>query len=353
MRVAAGFASLCLLLTVPVAANALPVFAHRYGFSCQVCHTVVPHLNALGESFRDSGFRFAEREPGRAFPIAAKFNLAYASTPDGSGLPKAMLDELELLTGGHMHKNVSYFIEQYVVDGGRTGSTRDAWIAAGNTLNVKVGQFTLPLPVDVEDERDTLVHYAAFDQTVGANTFAFFDPRMGADISVGGANADRATLHVIAADPHDPGSGLARNGLDLMLAAAASDRGLTFSAYRYVGTRPLGRIGDAFWRQGFALGGDAGKLHLDGLLQRGVDTSYDGAGSAAASSAGYVQARWSFSPAIFAVARDDITYDDLSGVKHGFAASIVARPARNMRLTLEGDFGRGSAALRTALLFAY
>ena len=60
-------------------ANALPVFAHRYGLSCEVCHTTVPHLNAFGQAFRDRGFQLnAARQP-LSIPIAAKFNLVYSS----------------------------------------------------------------------------------------------------------------------------------------------------------------------------------------------------------------------------------------------------------------------------------
>jgi hypothetical protein len=32
-------------------AQAIPRFAHRYGLTCQACHTEVPHLNAFGAKF--------------------------------------------------------------------------------------------------------------------------------------------------------------------------------------------------------------------------------------------------------------------------------------------------------------
>ena len=41
-------------------ARALPVFAHRYGFTCQQCHTTVPHLNAFGAYFLRHGFRLPD-----------------------------------------------------------------------------------------------------------------------------------------------------------------------------------------------------------------------------------------------------------------------------------------------------
>jgi len=332
-------------------ARALPVFAHRFGLSCEACHTTVPHLNAFGEAFRDRGFQLATSRRPLAIPVAAKFNLAYSSTSDDGGLPKAMVDELELLTGGHAGRNVSYFVEQYVIDGGRPGSTRDAWLSVDNAMSVKVGQFSLPLPVDVEDERDTLAHYAAFDQTVGINPFALFDPKIGVELSLGRAGG--AALHALALTGHDPQSGIASQGVDRMMEVVVPSNGLDVSAYRYDGARPLLPIDDRFSRQGLGLGANTGKLRFDTVVQRGWDTSADGRGDGVSSGAGFAQFRWECSPALSAVARYDEVSDDVSGMRRSIAAAIVARPARNMRFTLEGDFARRSSALAVALLFAY
>lgn len=162
----------------------MPVFAHRFGFSCQQCHTTVPRLNPFGEFFRSNGFRLSGGRP--VFPVAVKVNLAWSSDADPSGLPKAVVDEVELLAGGSLGNRSSYFIETYAVDGGRPGLPRDAWLAfdlsgdrAATRVRLPAGQWSLPLPVDVESERDTLVHYALYDQTVGANTFRFFRSAFG------------------------------------------------------------------------------------------------------------------------------------------------------------------------------
>jgi len=82
----------------PSRATAIPVFAHRYGFSCQQCHSTVPHLNDFGERFRAAGFRIPGAPEHGTLPIAVKVNLAYSSEPDPNGLPKALVDEVELLS---------------------------------------------------------------------------------------------------------------------------------------------------------------------------------------------------------------------------------------------------------------
>ena len=40
-------------------ADAIPVFARKYGMSCNACHTMFPKLSKMGVSFRERGFRFA------------------------------------------------------------------------------------------------------------------------------------------------------------------------------------------------------------------------------------------------------------------------------------------------------
>lgn len=341
-----------LATTTPAPARAIPVFAHRYGYSCQACHTTVPHLNAFGQSFRANGYRIAGLPTSKVFPIAAKFNLAYSSSSDPSGLPKYALDELELLTGGHLNDRVSYFVEQYVIDGARPGNTRDAWLQIQNAVAFKVGQFTLPLPVDPETERDTLAHYAAFDQTVGNNPFNFFDQRAGVDALIGSPLG--GNVHVVAVSGHDPQSGLPRSGIDTMLYGQTPIAGTFASVYRYDGTRPSGGpIADRFWRQALGLTKRSERFEFDALVQNGLDRSVDGFGASAKSGAGFAQVRWAFSPSLAAISRYDFAGDDVSPAHHRVIASLIARPARNARFTIEGVFAPQSTTINSALLFAF
>ncbi len=47
-------------LAAPRSAEAVPVFARRYGTSCQTCHVVFPRLTPFGEAFRRNGYRFPD-----------------------------------------------------------------------------------------------------------------------------------------------------------------------------------------------------------------------------------------------------------------------------------------------------
>ncbi len=45
---------------IPTESEAIPVFARKYGMSCNSCHTMFPKLTKMGVAFRERGFRFAE-----------------------------------------------------------------------------------------------------------------------------------------------------------------------------------------------------------------------------------------------------------------------------------------------------
>jgi len=88
---------------------------------------VVPHLTALGEMFQSDGYRLPALRPGRPFPAAIKVNLQYGGDADPNNLPKAVVDEVEVLLGGSLGAGGrgAYFAEQYVVDGGLPGAGRE------------------------------------------------------------------------------------------------------------------------------------------------------------------------------------------------------------------------------------
>jgi hypothetical protein len=335
------------LVSHPSAASAIPVFAHRYGLSCQACHTTIPRLNELGEAFLADGYTLAGTRSRRPFPVAMKVNLAYRSEPDPTGLPKAVVDEVEFLTGGHLGRNGSYFAEVYAVDGGRPGSVREAWYALrAGALQATLGQFTLSLPVDPETFRETSAHYAIYDQTVGANPFNFFDPRQGVS-----ARFDRGAsgFTVAALAGHDKQSGIASHGIDRMISVHTKRGAFVASAYRYDGDRLLASGDDRFWRQGIGLAYTSARVRLDATVQNGND-----AGLGIRSSGGFVQARYAFSAADTALVRYDGTSD--TAFTRTLLVGASHRVSRNARLTLEETIAHAPTTKHTlsaGYLFAY
>jgi hypothetical protein len=361
LRVLPALALVVLAAACCAPAAALPVFAHRFGLTCQTCHTTVPHLTAFGEAFRDRGFRLPGVRPRPTFPVAVKVQLAYGSEAE-AGLPKAVVDEVEALSGGSIGARGSYFVEQYLVDGGVPGRTRDLWAGWDATppdakilVGLRAGQFTLDLPLDPESFRETTDHYAIWDQRAGDNPFTFFAPRTGVMASFGrpGRGSSGSAALLVG---HDAASGLPARGLDRYLYLQHAVPGVDVSAYRYDGTRTVAGGDDRFWRQGYGLGLTDCRLRVDLVYQHGFDARASD-GGALRSGGGFAQARYELSARAFGIVRYDATHDAQ------FVRSLIAgggyRVARNARLTLfdtvhrDAESGARRNSLSSELLFAY
>ena len=336
------------LLERPLPAPGIPIFAHQYDLTCEKCHSVIPHLNAFGAAFMANGYRIPGVQPGPAFPLAAKANLVDSSEkqgsgPDGAGLPKAIVDELELFSAGAIGRRASYLVEQYAVDGGMPGLTRDAWVTdrvnpwqARIPLYVQAGSFTLSLPVDPETFRDTYAGYTLYEQTVGTNSFNFFDPKIGARLSVG--DPLRGLSGQFFAGPgHDRQSGLPTTGTDTMGYVQDAIGPLTLSAYRYQGVRPTAAGADAFWRTGYGLVYEQwGRLSSETVLQTGWDSTCGVDPSlGCASSGGFTQLRYQFNRKLFVLGRYEGTNDPTNGFSRDAVALFGYGPTENSRLTIE------------------
>lgn len=329
-------------------AAAIPIFAAQYGVSCEKCHSVIPHLNAFGAAFESSGYRIPGVNPGPAFPLATKLNLVdstqhQGSGPDGAGLPKAIVDEIELFTAGGIGSRASYYVEQYVVDGGAQGALREAWIndrlnpwSARIPLYAQAGEFTLPLAIDPETFRETYRGYGIYTQAVGANPFTLFDPHLGVRLSAGdplhGFNAQ-----VFAGPGYDRLSGLPKTGTDIMTQVQESFGDVTIGAYHYAGTRNLGGIVDAFHRDAaYVTVGQWTRFSSETLLQTGSDADCAIAGmTACPSSGGFEQLRYMFNRRFFVEARYEGTQDPTNGFVRDGVMLLGWAPVENARVTIE------------------
>ncbi|HVN69295.1 MAG TPA: hypothetical protein VMU38_06585 [Candidatus Binatia bacterium] len=344
-----GIGSLLLWLALPAAAPAIPLFAHQYGVTCEKCHSVIPHLNEFGAAFLVNGERFPGVSSGPAIPFSAKANLVDSSEyqgegPDGQGLPKAIVDEIELFSSATIGSRANYFVEQYVVDGGEPGLLRDAWISDRvNPWDAKIpvylqgGQFTLPLPVDPETFRDTYQSYTPYELSVGANPFTFFDPAMGMRLGIG--DGLRGVSGQIFAGPgYTRQSGLPATGVDTELYLQDAIGPFTLSTWRYDGLRPVaGGPGDRFDRLGFGFTyGQWARFSSEFVIINGWDSNCGTPGLVGCrSSGGFEQLRYAFNRRLFAEARYEGTYDPVNGFTRDGVVLMGYGPTENTRVTIE------------------
>jgi hypothetical protein len=335
-------------------ADAIPAFSMQTGLQCDACHTSLRATNELGESYLRNDLRLPNLGIGGKPVVALRGQLAYTSEPDPSGLPKAIVDEIEAFVSARVNREVSVAGQFYLLDGGVPGSTREAWVQyespgsfAGAPVRATAGSITLPLPVDPETFRQTNQHYAVFDQTVGANPFAFIDPRNVASLAFGNpVHGPSATF--VAAQGHDPHSGLPATGTDRMVQAQEALGGVVLSAYDYEGRRELGPIGDEFRRHAFGVNVYRGRLAVETLLQTGFDTSPNGDGVGIASSGGFAQLRYQLPHGTFAIVRYD-GVNDTGG--EGFARSLTIGATRlvtrGVRVGMEDVIQHGARTTHT------
>ncbi|TAM60897.1 hypothetical protein EPN52_04035 [bacterium] len=335
-------------MTLPGAAQAVPIYAQEYQVSCEKCHSVIPHLNEFGAAFLASGQRIPGVQPGAAFPLAVKLNLVDSSAnqgsgPDGAGLPKAIVDEVEAFLAGGIGTRASYLVEQYLVDGGMPGKTRDAWISdrvnpwqARIPVYAQVGSFTLPLPVDPETFRESAQHYAVYDQSAGSNPFNFFDPKIGARVSVGDLGRG-LSAQLFAGPGHDRQSGLPSTGTDTMGTLQDSLGLLTLTAYRYQGTRPTPYgPNDAFQRTGYGVVWNQwGRLTSETALQTGWDGVCVNAIQACSSSGGFTQLRYRINRRLFVLGRYEGTADSTGAFARDGVLLLGWGPTEHSRVTIE------------------
>ncbi|MCK7489868.1 MAG: hypothetical protein MZU79_06280 [Anaerotruncus sp.] len=72
------------LLALSQAALAIPAFARKYGYNCNMCHVAFPKLNDWGQRFRDNGYQ----TPGQA---------GLEKTVFESGIPSRPADQRRVL----------------------------------------------------------------------------------------------------------------------------------------------------------------------------------------------------------------------------------------------------------------
>ncbi len=160
-------ASVFALLFLSQTALAIPAFARKYGFNCNMCHVAYPKLNDWGQRFRDNGYQV----PGQSglektvfetgIPLAVRTTTGYSLYGNGTGSTAGFhLYGLDMLAAGVLHKNISFLfvytprIDEPAADFAGPGQGNNpAQLAAiesanvvfsnlaGEKLNLRVGRF--------------------------------------------------------------------------------------------------------------------------------------------------------------------------------------------------------------------
>lgn len=178
--------TLILPMVAPRPAGAIPVFARRYGVSCQLCHHPVPMLTEFGATFAGNGFRMSAAEPPRDtintgdpllwlpndLPLAFRLD-SYAQAYAGGN---AAIDfqgpyTLKILGSGVINRKLSWYVYALLLERGEFGGVEDAYInvndIGGRELDLMVGQFQLSDPLFKRELRLMFEDYAIYRARIG------------------------------------------------------------------------------------------------------------------------------------------------------------------------------------------
>lgn len=152
---------------VPKSAEAIPAFARKFQVACDHCHRAFPELNETGERYQELGFQNksggdydgGDKEKSQIddklvlekgmFPVSLrilgdfKTKQESGSTPDTKSRSSLELPhEVELMAGGTLFRNISYWLEIEWEGGASTVAQAYAGfhnITGDNSLNVRAG----------------------------------------------------------------------------------------------------------------------------------------------------------------------------------------------------------------------
>ncbi len=164
---------------------AIPSFARKYGFSCEVCHAPIPHLKDFGEEFMANGYQIPDKEPTRAYrdtgdpilllqrelPLAIRFD-GYISYEPNSEITSDIKAPyvMKILSGGNISKSISYYTYFLLTEEGKVG-LEDGYISFNNVFKMPIsivfGQYRVSDPIKPSELRMTFEDYKIYKFKVG------------------------------------------------------------------------------------------------------------------------------------------------------------------------------------------
>jgi mono/diheme cytochrome c family protein len=169
-------------LAVSARAQAIPVFANGQGISCETCHTTFPGMTPYGMMTMMTNFQNLNwKKQQQAFPLAVRSQIV-SYLGSGDHPQQTFVNTLSILGGGFFGKNLTWYTEQPIVDGGQPGITEQAWVSWNGlfhgTNSFQVGKAHTWFPF-MPAHGWTLADYLLATQDNGQNSFEPNDARWG------------------------------------------------------------------------------------------------------------------------------------------------------------------------------
>jgi hypothetical protein len=163
-------------------AAAMPNFAQAYNLDCRSCHTEVPALNDYGRYVQRTQYAALEAATvQKAVPIWVGESASYDSSAGAPYKPK--FGNLEVHGDGFLGNDLTFHIQQWLVQGDQPGGLDTAWISYNKLLkgdgHLVIGKMPVPGPSYFGFFSD-LSAFAPPGATIGEHTLQLDANRWGA-----------------------------------------------------------------------------------------------------------------------------------------------------------------------------
>lgn len=290
-------------------AQAIPLFAQRYQLQCNACHTVLPELNAFGNSFRAHGYQLPLPRHGTT-GVALRYQLEYERDPAAGN--RRFSPGGVLLTNWDIGK-ISAFIHYNLGAGGGPSAPFLAYLATYNAHTqslYRAGLFELPLAQSPGQRLDDLAQYGYYGIHVGLNDLTLASPRWGTQLErTSGATHFDFTISTgefkgaaYGGKPIATGETTSAASPEVgLFVRVTAIPGLELGGEAIVGDRHIVPTGgtafnDTYRRTGLLAHASVHKFDIQAEQWWGADYNADGFGSLVGSSGGYARVKYYITP---------------------------------------------------------
>ncbi len=263
--------ALVTVLLLPAETMAIPAFARKYGFNCNMCHTAYTKLNDFGQRFRDNGYQIPGQEGSEKTvfetppPIALRTTtgLSVYSVTNGTTASFNIFG-FDFLGAGVLHKNISFLliytprIDEPAANytGPANGGTNPAQLATlesvnlvfsnlmQDVLNLRIGRFE-PAYHQFSSKRlyNIFEPYEIYTFTTPATGFVFDDNQIGVEATGHFRTGFKYGLGVVNGSGANPDVNTAKDFYLSVLQTFGNGEGQSagqrVGAFGYYGWQPL------------------------------------------------------------------------------------------------------------------
>jgi hypothetical protein len=295
--------------------SAIPAFARKYGFNCNMCHTAFTKLNDFGQRFRQDGYQIPGQEGyeknvfATSIPLAMRTSMGLVVGGNDSTTTSSFnINGLDILAAGVLHKNISFLLiytprldepagDYTGADDGANPSQLGALESANlvfsnlvpDLLNVRVGRFEPAYhPISSKRTYYLISPYEIYTYGTDRNSFVYDDNQMGIEVTGNSRVGFHYAAGVVNGNGANPDNNKAK---DLYLTmhqvigrGEGQSAGQRIGVFGYYGwqptildslTGPMGENEGGGNKKFYRFGGDVSfnyrTLNLRALFMQGVD----------------------------------------------------------------------------------